>query len=181
MSDFENLETLSYPIGRFNPPQGYSATDVQQWIAVIAAAPSWYDAVIENLDEAQLRTPYRDGGWDMIQVIHHVADSHMNAYVRLKQTLTEQAPVIKPYNEKAWALLPDIYDVPVNISITLMHALHRRWVATLNGLAEGDWKRTYFHPEQNTHIALWHMTAMYAWHSQHHFRQLLNLRQRKQW
>jgi len=175
------LEELAYPIGRFSPPGAYDNTLLAGWTDVIASCPAWYDAIIENLDEAQLKTPYRPGGWNIIQVIHHVADSHMNAYIRLKMMLTEDTPVVKPYNEKLWSELPDIYEVPVNISLTLIHSLHRRWVAVLRNLGAEDWNREYYHPEQEQHIPLWIMTAMYAWHCRHHFEHIRGLRDRMHW
>ncbi|WP_118951776.1 YfiT family bacillithiol transferase [Taibaiella helva] len=175
------LEQLAYPIGRFEAPLTYDETLLQQWITKIEATPKWYDYVIENLDEAQLETPYRPGGWTMNQVVHHMADSHINAYVRLKLALTEQSPEIKPYAEKRWAELPDVAALPVNVSITLLHVLHRRWVAVLHHLQPEDWKRTYFHPETQRSVPLWEMTAMYAWHGRHHFEQLFRLRERMGW
>ena len=172
---------LAYPIGPFEAPDTYNETLLNQWISKIEAAPGWYDYSIENLDEAQLHTPYRPGGWTIVQVIHHVADSHMHAYIRLKLALTEQAPVIKPYDEKLWAELPEVNDVPVNVSVTLIHALHRRWVSTLRHLKAEDWERTYYHPESKQNIPLWKMTAMYAWHSKHHFEHIIRLRERMAW
>ncbi len=177
----ELLEELAYPTGRFTTPETYDATALSQWISVLEACPKWYDYSIENLDEAQLDTPYRPGGWTVAQVVHHVADSHINAYTRLKLALTEDAPVIKPYEEQRWAELPDVTSVPVNVSITLLHALHRRWVAVLRGLEEKDWERTYVHPEGNRVYPLWEMTAMYAWHSRHHFEHIRKLRERTGW
>lgn len=176
-----DIEALAYPIGRFEVPQAYDERLLQQWIGKIEAAPKWYDYVIENLDEAQLQTPYRPGGWTMHQVVHHVADSHINAYVRLKLALTEQSPEIKPYGEKLWAELPDVAELPVNVSVTLLHALHRRWAAVLHNLQPDDWERTYFHPEQQRSVPLWEMTAVYAWHGRHHFEQLFRLRERMGW
>lgn len=177
----DTIEQLAYPIGRFEAPSAYDDTLLQQWTGKIEAAPNWYDYVIENLDEAQLQTVYRPGGWTMAQVIHHVADSHMNAYVRLKLALTEEEPSIKPYDEALWALLPDVSSVPVNVSITLLHAMHRRWVAVLRELSPEQWKRSYYHPEQQSLFPIWKMTAMYAWHSRHHFEQLFRLRERMSW
>lgn len=177
----EETEQLAYPIGRFQRPEVYDETLLNQWISKIEAAPKWYDYVIENLDEAQLNTPYRPGGWNAVQVIHHVADSHMHAYCRLKLALTEDHPVIKPYEEKLWADLPDVREVPVNVSVTLIHALHRRWAATLRNMKPEEWGRAYFHPEQNRSVPLWEMTAMYAWHSKHHFEHIFRLRERMGW
>lgn len=175
------LEQLAYPIGRFEVPDGYEEASLNQWISKIEAAPNWYDYVIENMDEAQLNTPYRPGGWTVIQVIHHIADSHMNGYIRLKLALTEQSPDIKPYNEKLWADLPDVQSVPINVSTTLIHALHRRWAAVLRSLKPEDWERTYYHPEQQKSIPLWEMTASYAWHCKHHFEHIFRLKERMGW
>ncbi|RYZ17429.1 MAG: putative metal-dependent hydrolase [Sphingobacteriales bacterium] len=174
-------ESLAYPIGRFEKPDTYDEQLLNQWISKIEAAPNWYDYVIENLDEAQLNTPYREGGWTIVQVIHHVADSHMNAYIRLKMALTEQSPEIKPYDQDLWASLPDVTEVPVNVSNTIIHALHRRWVSVLRNMRPDDWERTYFHPEKQRSIPLWEMTGMYAWHCKHHFEHIFRLRERMGW
>lgn len=171
----------AYPIGHFEAPEKHHPEMQREWIEAIGALPSWLDIVIENLDEHQLNTPYRPGGWTVNQVIHHLADSHMNAYIRLKLALTEESPVIKPYEEKLWAELPDNDIVPVNVSITLLHALHRRWVATLNNMTEADWERTYFHPEHERYVPLWEMTDLYAWHGRHHMEQIRSLRSRMNW
>ena len=148
---------------------------------VLRALPLWLDACIENLDEYQLKTPYREGGWTVQQVVHHIADSHMNAYVRLKLALTEENPTVKPYDEKLWADLADNNIVPINVSTTLVHALHRRTVALLETLAPADWERTYFHPEHNRNFPIWELTAMYAWHSRHHVAHITGLRERMGW
>jgi hypothetical protein len=176
-----HLEELAYPIGRFVAPEGYDRVTLNQWISRIEAAPHWYDYCIENLDKEQFDTPYRPGGWTINQVIHHVADSHMNAYIRFKLALTEDEPVIMPYPEKRWALLPDVEAVPANISITLIHALHRRWAALLHALTEEQWERCYVHPEHDRKIPLWEAAAMYAWHGKHHFEHIYRLRDRMGW
>lgn len=176
-----DLELIKYPIGRYIAPTEFNPQLIKGWIAAIEALPTWLDPCIENLDEAQLEVPYRDGGWNSRQVIHHIADSHMNAYVRLKLTLTEDNPTIKPYDENKWAVLDDVESVPVNISITLLHALHRRWAAQLRNLSHSDWERTYFHPEQNKSVPIWQMTALYAWHGRHHMEQIRTLRERMGW
>ena len=150
-------------------------------ISAIEALPLWLDVIIENLDEHQLETPYRPGGWTMVQTIHHLADSHMNAFMRLKLALTEEAPVIKPYEEALWAETPEVKAVPVNVSITLLHALHRRWVALLQSLSPEDWSRTYFHPEHGREFPIWEMTALYTWHSRHHMEHLKRLKERMGW
>lgn len=117
----------------------------------------------------------------MVQTIHHLADSHMNAFIRLKLALTEDTPTIKPYNEARWAETPEIEAVPVNVSITLLHALHRRLAALLRGLSPEQWQRCYFHPEHKREFSIWEMTAMYAWHCRHHMEQLRGLKERMGW
>ncbi|MBS1772476.1 MAG: putative metal-dependent hydrolase [Bacteroidetes bacterium] len=177
----DNLEQLRYPIGRYQKPDSYTKADLQEWISVIEALPGWMDLCIENLDEHQLQTPYRPDGWTIIQVVHHVADSHMNAYIRLKLGLTENNPTIKPYAEAEWAKLPDVSAVPVNVSNTLLHALHRRWVVVLKNMKDSDWECTVYHPEKERTITLWELTALYAWHSRHHTEHIRQLRQRMNW
>lgn len=174
-------EHIVYPIGRHIIPDVYRPEMQREWISIIEAAPSWLDPCIENLDEEQLKTPYRPGGWNITQIIHHLADSHMNAYIRLKLALTEDNPIVKPYNETLWGDLPDVDTVPANVSITLLHALHRRWGAALRSMEPQDWERTFFHPERNESIAIWEMTDIYAWHSRHHMEQIRGLRDRMNW
>jgi hypothetical protein len=177
----DNMEHLRYPVGRYQVPDVYTTKALNEWITIIEALPSWMDVCIENLDEVHLQTPYRPGGWTVQQVIHHVADSHINAYVRLKLALTEDNPTIKPYQEARWAELADTQIVPVNISVTLLHALHRRWVAVLRNMEPKDWERTYYHPDNKRDYPLWEMTAMYAWHSRHHMEHIRQLRERMNW
>jgi hypothetical protein len=176
-----NLEELKYPIGRYQKPEAFTPELKQEWISVLRALPSWMDACIENLDEHQLQVPYREGGWTIQQVVHHVADSHMNAFIRLKLALTEENPTIKPYNEKAWAELPDNKFVPVNISVTLLHALHRRLVAILENISPSDWMRTYYHPDHKRDFPVWEVAALYTWHSRHHTAHIMELRKKMNW
>ena len=176
-----SLEHLQYPVGRYQKPDNVSPGELQDWINVLQALPLWMDACIENLDEAQLHVAYRDGGWTIQQVVHHVADSHLNAYIRLKLALTEDNPIIKPYEEKAWADLADVRVVPVNVSITLLHTIHRRMVALMQHMQPQEWERTYHHPEHKRDIPLWEMAAMYAWHSRHHTEHIRQLRERNGW
>ena len=177
----ELIESHVYPIGRFKPAVSFNKDTLTSWIGNISSLPLLLDYCIQNLDEAQLNFPYRPGGWNIIQIIHHIADSHMNAYVRLKLALTEDKPVIKPYDEKLWAELPDVADVPLNVSITLVHALHRRWTSVLGQLNDADWEREYYHPETNIFTAIWQMTNHYSWHGSHHAEQILALRKRMNW
>ncbi len=176
-----DLEQLRYPIGRYQRPDGYRPELMAEWIDVLRALPSWMDVCIENLDANQLQVPYRDGGWTIQQVIHHVADSHANAYIRLKLALTENNPTITPYDENAWAQLPDVQATPVNISVTMLHTLHRRLVAVLENLHEDEWDRTYYHPEHKRTFPVWEIAAQYAWHSRHHMEHIRQLRERMNW
>ena len=174
------MEDLRYPIGKYIP-QPFSAEQLSKWIIDIRYLPNHLENAVLNLDEHQLQTPYRPEGWTAHQLVHHVADSHMNAYIRFKLGLTEINPVIKPYDEAEWAKLNDTKNLPINISLTLLFALHTRWVVVLENIKEEEWSRTVFHPEQNKEITLWHLLGMYAWHSLHHTAHITALRQRMNW
>lgn len=180
MNDFD-IEEITYPFGRYETPEHYDIEMQENWIDAIEALPGWLDTIIENLDAAQLEVPYRPGGWNTRQVIHHIADSHMNGYTRLKLALTEDSPVIKPYDENGWTTLADVEKEPVNVSITLLHALHRRWGTLLRNLEPSDWERTYFHPEDDRLVQVWQSTDTYAWHGRHHMEQIRKLRERMGW
>lgn len=169
-----------YPIGRFEAVP-YSDKEKEALLADILFLPRKLEYAIINLDESQLNTPYRDGGWTVKQVIHHVADSHMNAYIRFKLGLTEDQPVIKPYDEGKWALLHDVEHVPVNISLTLLHALHTRWYDLLKHFETADWERTVIHPEHQKIFTLWDLLGSYAWHGRHHTAHINTLRERMGW
>ncbi len=158
-----------YPVGKFRTPESISAQDRARFIDTIAAAPARLREAVAGLSDAQLDMPYREGGWTIRQVVHHVPDSHMNAYVRFKLALTENDPVVKPYDEAAWARLGDVAGTPVETSLALLGSLHRRWVVLMRGMSAGDWKRRYIHPESNRGaMVLDVVLAMYAWHSDHH-------------
>lgn len=174
------MENLRYPIGKFEPLP-FSAEQLLKWSNDIKYLPELVENAMLNLDAAQLQTPYREGGWTVQQVIHHVADSHMNAYIRFKLALTENNPTIKPYDEGAWALLPDVENVPVNISITLLYALHTRWYNLIVNIKDEDWNKTVFHPEHKKELSLWHLLGMYAWHGKHHVAHIVGLRERMNW
>ena len=169
-----------YPIGKYEP-QPYSQQQKDKWLLDLQLLPSDLENAIHNLDEAHLHTPYREGGWTVHQLVHHIADSHMNAYIRFKLGLTEDNPPIKPYDEKAWANLDDVKTLPINISITLLFALHERWVAAIKNLSEEEWQRTVFHPEHKKEMTLWFLLGMYAWHGRHHVQHILSLREKMQW
>lgn len=167
---------LRYPVGRFAPPATYSAEVRAGFIQAIAGAPAALRASVRGLDDAQLDTPYRPDGWTVRQVVHHVPDSHMNAYIRCKLALTESVPTIKPYDEEAWAGLPDARGA-IEGSLALLEALHSRWVALIRSTPPADLAREYVHPETGRH-SLDYLLANYAWHGQHHVAHITNLRER---
>lgn len=181
----ENDFAVRYPIG--NPgDQQHASADFSQKIKEtlirdIRFLPKLLEDAVVNLDEAQIHTAYRQGGWTINQVVHHVPDSHMNAYTRFKLGLTEDNPVIKPYDEAAWAELGDTRNLPINISLTLLYALHTRWVELLNDIEDADWNRTVFHPQQNQSITLWQLLKTYAWHGKHHVAHITSLKERMGW
>ena len=162
-------------------PLNYSEKQLRDWINDIRYLPSLLELAVNNLDEAQLQTPYRPDGWTSQQVVHHVADSHMNAFIRFKLGLTEDNPSIKPYDEVMWAELSDTKIVPINVSLTLLHALHTRWVAVLENIKEEEWSRTLFHTEHKREMSLWYVIGIYAWHGKHHTAHITSLRERNGW
>ena len=171
---------LQYPIGKFEP-QPMQVDLLEAWTNDLRFLPGLLEQSILNLDEAQLQTPYREGGWTIKQVVHHLADSHMHAYVRFKLGLTESHPEIKPYDEAAWAELSDNNLVPLNMSITLLHALHARWTALVEHMELESWQRTVFHPQRQRSFTLWDLLGMYAWHGKHHVAHITALRERMRW
>lgn len=170
---------LRYPIGRFERPSGVTPDQRTGWIDTIAAAPARYRSAVRGLSEAQLDTPYRPDGWTVRQVIHHVADSHMNSFIRFRLALTEDEPAIKPYDEAKWALLKDAAE-PAEVSLQLLDSLHHRWVAMLRSLSPADFSRTLRHPEIGV-IDLNFLCGLYAWHSLHHEAHITSLRDREGW
>src|SRR6476646_1842484 len=168
-----------YPIGKYEP-QLFSKEQKEKWLADIRFLPEELERSILNLDAAQLETPYREGGWTVRQLVHHVADSHMNAFLRLRLALTEDWPTIKPYDEKAWAMLRDSTGAPVGWSLDLLESLHARWVLLLDSLTDEQWTRGVKHPE-NGPMTIEVATLVYAWHSKHHVAHMTRLREQKGW
>ena len=171
---------LRYPIGRFRPPGEITAEERAAWIQELHDLPSNLKKAISGLTEAQLRTPYRPGGWTVLQLIHHLADSHINMYTRVRLALTEEVPTIKPYNEAAWAELPDAHEFPTEPSLLILEGLHARLVSLLRSLSNSDLCRTYRHPELGE-MSLQSTIALYAWHSRHHVAHVTELRRREGW
>ncbi len=160
-------ERMRYPIGKFTAPVSYTPDDIRHWTTTIKLFPGKLRNAIIGLNETQLDTPYRTGGWTLRQVVHHVADSHMHSLLRFKWALTEENPTIKPYEEADWALLSD-YRLPVESSLKILEGIHLRWVALLESFTEEAWDRTFLHPASGQTMHLKKALALYAWHSNHH-------------
>jgi DinB family protein len=170
-----DLEQLKYPIGKFKRLSGPLTTAERvQFINDIAATPGVFRSLVTGLADRQLDTPYRPGGWTIRQVVHHVPDSHMNAYIRFKLAVTEHNPTIKPYEEARWAELKDGRTEPIAVSLNLLEALHTRWDVLLRSLSEADFSRTYFHPEMKSNVTLDQALAIYGWHGKHHAAHIRN-------
>ncbi|MGI9175570.1 MAG: YfiT family bacillithiol transferase [Rhodothermales bacterium] len=171
---------LRYPIGPFHRPEAVTAADRREAIDQIAALPENLRAAVHGLTDVQLGTPYRSEGWTVRQVVHHVADSHVNAYARFRLALTEEQPTIKPYEEARWAELPDARTAPLAPSLDLLDALHDRWVRLLRSLEDDAWPRSWHNPETGT-LALGEALVHYAWHGRHHTAHITALREREGW
>lgn len=178
------MADLRYPVGKFEwiapETEDQRAKDRAGQIEVLAILPGQMRTVTRDLNPEQLDTPYRPDGWTVRQVVHHVPDSHMNAYIRFKLALTEEQPPIKPYKEAEWAELPDSKVTPIEVSLQLLAALHSRWVDILQTMQPSDFGRTLYHPEHGV-LTLERMLAMYAWHSKHHLAHITSLRERMGW
>ena len=175
------MTDLRYPVGRLTFDPDITGGKRTAWIRQIAEAPAALRAAVDGLTEAQLDRPYRPEGWTVRQVVHHLPDSHLNAYIRFKLALTEDNPTIKPYEEARWAELPDGPGTPVGVSLMLLESLHRRWMVLLKRLTTEQWERTFVHPEKDRPQRLDHVVAMYAWHGKHHIAHITALRDRMAW
>ncbi len=177
---FATETDLRYPVGKWERP--HTLTDEQRlaFINQIAEAPAKMGAAIAGLSDQQLDTPYRPGGWTVRQTVHHVPDSHMNAFMRFKLALTEEIPTIKPYLEARWAELADA-KAPIGPSLDLLEALHKRWIALLGSLKPADWQREFMHPEHGKTMSLDQTLSLYAWHGRHHVAHITALRERNSW
>ncbi len=175
------LENLRYPIGKFKRPDPITETHIEDWIMQLEAMPERYLNLVHDLQEDQLETPYRPGGWTVRQLVHHVADSHHHSYIRFKWGLTEESPRIKPYFEKEWARLFDSRNAPVELSLDHLKVVHAKLVYLLKGLSRSDLKRTFIHPEGDVVTSLEANIGHYAWHGNHHYAHIENLLTRKGW
>jgi len=169
-----------YPIGKYEMPAEVTPSKRAEAIREIASAPEKVRAAVVGLNDTQLDTPYREGGWTVRQVVHHLADSHMNAYMRWRLALTETEPTIKPYEESAWAKLEDAAHAPIEVSLRLLEPLHERWVRLLRSIKQDEFARTFRHPEHGVRTLDW-MLFLYSWHGNHHTAHITELRKQKGW
>lgn len=175
------MDELRYPIGLFEHEGDISREQLQQWLADIESAPRRLAEAVAGLSDEQLDTAYRPGGWTVRQVVHHVADSHINSYTRFKLALTEDEPTIRPYYEERWAELSEGRSAPVELSLSLLDALHRRWMLLLQSLHSEQLARTFIHPASGATIRLDWNIGLYAWHGNHHIAHITRLRDRMGW
>ena len=169
-----------YPIGDYQPPKEVTPAMRRRAIDEIAATPAKFRAAVKGLNDAQLDMPYREGGWTVRQVVHHVPDSHLNAYVRWKRALTEETPTIKPYEEARWAELADSKSTPIEVSLALLDNLHDRWTRLLRSVKDADFARTFRHPDHGVRTLDW-MLFLYEWHGKHHTAHITELRKSRNW
>lgn len=174
-------DSLRYPIGTFTAPEQVSENERQQYIVELAQLPQRIAEAVEELSDMQLNTPYRDGGWTVRQVVHHLPDSHLNAYARFRLALTEDNPTIRPYREDQWAELGDAKRARIEPSLQLLTSLHQRWVMLLQSLTDEDFARTFVHPQHDATFRLDVALANYAWHGHHHLAHITTLKERKGW
>lgn len=177
----DNLEEKKYPIGNFETPETISDPETDVAIQTLKDFPAKLRELVEDLDDMQLDTQYREKGWTVRQLVNHLADSHINSYIRCKLALTENNPTIKPYDEAKWAELQDSINIPVQPALQLLEGLHQRWVHELKSLTNREMENTYFHPEQNRSISLREQIAFYAWHCEHHLAHIQNLKSQRNW
>ena len=169
-----------YPIGKFSYTGPLTETQKQQYLDDIEQTPARLRAALRGLSDPQLNTPYRDGGWTLRQLAHHVPDSHMNSYIRCKLALTEDGPTIKPYLENLWAELPEARQAPIEVSLALLDSLHQRWMLMLRELTDQEWKRNFVHPELGP-MSLEKNLVLYSWHGRHHVAHVTSLREKMGW
>lgn len=177
----EELEKYKFPIGQFDSPAEITKEVLGRYISDIEKLPEKLRNLVSNFSEQQLNTPYRPEGWTVKQLIHHIGDSHMNALIRFKLTLTEDLPTIKPYFEDKWAELADYRDTPVEVSLNLIDSIHIRWINLLRSMNEKDFEKSFFHPEHGKEFSLDEITGMYSWHGEHHFAHINELSKRMKW
>ncbi|WKL46208.1 putative metal-dependent hydrolase [Flavobacterium pectinovorum] len=176
-----DLEKLKYPIGKFIAPKTYSSDYILAKIEEIESFPERLKQETGDLNNDQLNTPYRPGGWTVRQVIHHCAESHMNCFIRIKWTLTENNPVIKPYDENHWSALQDNLHMPIESSLNLLEGLHARLAFLMKSLSETELEKSFIHPENNSEYKIKEIIGLYAWHGNHHLAHITSLKKYKNW
>lgn len=175
------IEQLKYPIGKFEAPEAITEVHISEWIEILETLPYRLQTLVENLAEEQLEAPYRPGGWTVRQLIHHISDSHHNSYIRFKWALTEDNPIIKVYDEKAWANLFDTRTAPIQMSLDHLKAVHVKLVYLLKGLSREDLRRSFIHPDGQVETGLDENIGRYAWHGSHHYAHIEGLLKREGW
>lgn len=175
------LNALRYPIGEFNPKENYSADDLKSYISSIETFAGRIKDSVNGLNDMQLDTPYRPDGWTIRQVVHHVVDSHVNCYCRIKLALTENNPTIRPYNEADWAELPEAKTAPVEPSLEFLHHLHKKLTIVTKNIMPEQFKRTLYHPESKQQMTIESLLHLYGWHCEHHLAHIVNLKKSKNW
>jgi uncharacterized damage-inducible protein DinB len=173
------LEEIRYPVGRYRAPASISKEDCRQAVFTLAEMPEQLRNAVRSLDDDQINTPYRPNGWTVRQLVHHIADSHMTAFLRIRRALTEDWPTVPGYDEKAFAMLPDVH-APVEWSLDIIEAVHARWVMMLQSLDEAGWQRGYKHAERGP-LTVEATVLLYAWHSRHHLAHITALCRRQGW
>jgi len=181
MSTEEEIENLKFPIGEFEIPEQVSVENIRDYIDEVARLPQALIEEVEHLDQDQLQMVYRPEGWNIRQLVHHIADSHMSAFMRFKWALTEDEPTIKAFNEKGFAELADSKFTPVTLSLGFLKALHAKWIILLENMSTEDFERTFIHPESGFRYSLKQSLANYAWHGRHHLEHIIELKKRKGW
>jgi uncharacterized damage-inducible protein DinB len=176
-----DLQALKYPIGEYSPKENYSSDDLKWYINTIELFPAKIKQAVKGLSDEQLDSQYRDGGWTIRQVVHHVVDSHINSYTRFKLALTEDNPAIRPYDEALWAELPEAKTGPVELSVPLLDALHKRWVVMLKNIPARQFERKLYHPGSKSEMTIASLLHLYAWHCDHHLAHITNLKKSKSW
>jgi len=177
----ENIEKLKYPIGRLTIPVEVSTSMRRDYIKAINDLPMAIEDLTDNLSDEQLDTPYRPGGWTVRQLIHHIADSHMNAFTRFKLGMTEDEPTIRPYNQAAWCSMSDATILDPQLSLDIISGIHGRWVRVLHDMSDKDYNKNVFHPEMDRRLSLGQLLCQYGWHSNHHLAHLRDVHKRMNW
>jgi hypothetical protein len=177
----QELEKAKHPIGLFVKPDNITQDIIKNYISSISALPAKLRKETEHLSEARLDTSYREGGWTIRQLVHHLADEHINGFIRFKLALTEENPTVKPFDEIGWAKLIDSKKMPVEPGLQIISGLHTRWTVLLYSMSGEEFKKTYYHPEQGEQLILDEVLGEYAWHSDHHLAQIIELKKRKKW